>query len=87
MISMKLISKLRSNLTLKKVLYWSVLILTGLYIFCVPSFGESSSFTRYFIYLSMGALGIVSIAYCFIYSDLKLNKLSLLIPLFAPFNK
>lgn len=85
MISMKLISKLHSNLTLKKVLYWSVLILTGLYIFCVPSFGESSSFTRYFIYLSMGALGVVSIAYCFIYCDLKLNKLSLLIPLFAIF--
>ena len=80
---MKLMSSLRSNQVLKKVLYWATIVLTGFYIFCVPSFGESTSFTRYLIYGSMIALGLVSILYCTIYSDLKLNKLYLLIPLFA----
>ena len=82
---MKLMSSLRSNQILKKVLYWAAIVLTAFYIFCVPSFGDSGSFTRYLSYFSMIALGIVSVVYCFIYSDLKLNKLSLLIPLFAIF--
>ncbi len=85
MISMKLMSSLRSNQILKKVLYWAAIVLTGFYIFCVPSFGESTSFTRYLIYFSMIALGLVSVVYCFLYSDLKLNKLCILIPLFAVF--
>ena len=83
MISMKLMSSLRSNQILKKVLYWAAVVLTGFYVFCVPSFGESTSFTRYLIYGSMIALGLVSVLYCFIYSDLKLNKLCILVPLFA----
>ncbi len=82
---MKLMSSLRSNQILKKVLYWAAIVFTGFYIFCVPSFGESTSFTRYFIYFSMIALGLVSVIYCFLYSDLKLNKLCILIPLFAVF--
>ena len=82
---MKLMSSLRSNQILKKVLYWSAIVLTGFYIFCVPSFGESTSFTRYLIYFSMIALGVVSVTYCFLYSDLKLNKICILIPLFAIF--
>ena len=76
-------SSLRSNQTLKKVLYWASIVLTGFYIFCVPSFGESTSFTRYLIYFSMIALGLVSVLYCFLFSDLKFNKLCILIPLFA----
>ena len=78
-------SSLRSNKILKTILYWTAIVLTGFYVFCVPSFGESTSFTRYLIYFSMIALGVVSVTYCFIYSDLKLNKICLLIPLFALF--
>lgn len=83
MISMKLISSLRSNQILKKVLYWSTIVLTGFYVFCVPSFGESTSFVRYFIYGSMIALALVSIIYCFIFLDLKLNRICILIPIFV----
>ncbi len=78
-------SSLRANQTLKKVLYYSALVLTGFYVFCVPSFGESSSFTRYLIYFSMASLGVVSIVYCFLYENLKLNKICILIPTFALF--
>lgn len=83
---MKFISSLKESKYFKKVLYYLVLGFSFLYIFCVPSFGESSFVLRLItIYGSMFCLGVFSIFYCFLYDDLKLNKIVFLIPSFAVF--
>ena len=83
---MKFISSLKESKYFKKVLYCLVLGFSFLYIFCVPSFGESSFVLRLItIYGSMFCLGVFSIFYCFLYNDLKLNKVVFLIPSFAIF--
>ena len=82
---MKLISNLRDSALFKKILFYAVIALTVLYVFCVPSFGESKSITRYIIYASMALLGVASILYCFLYLDLKVNYACILIPAFSLF--
>ena len=82
---MKLISNLRESKVFQKCLYYTVIFLTVLYVFSVPSFGESKSVTRYIIYGSMALLGIASALYCFLYLNLKLNRICFLIPIFSLF--
>ena len=80
---MKLVYSLRESSLTKKTLYTANIVFCFTYVFCVPSFGESSSFLRYSIYLSMVMLGLSSLIYCFLYKDLKINKFVFLIPLFV----
>ena len=54
-----------------------------IYVFSIPSFGESSSITRYIIYLSIVVLGCLSFLYCLLYSDFKIKIAHLLIPAFV----
>ena len=83
--TMKLVYKLRESIQFRKLLYVSVIALTLLYVFSVPSFGESTSVARYIIYASMILLGFVSIFYCFLYDNLRIHKYCVLIPIFALF--
>lgn len=83
---MKLIYKLRNSPVFKKTLFVLVLFFTFLYVFAVPSFGEATSVLRYLIYVSMLFLGATSILYCILFDSLRINKVSLFIPLFAVFS-
>ena len=80
---MKWISKLRESELFRKIVYYCVVAFTFLYVFCVPSFGESTSILRYLIYISMILLGVSTFVYCFLFDDFKLNRVSIFIPLFA----
>lgn len=82
---MKLISNLKQSVKLKRILYYAILLFLFAYVFSVPSFGESSSFTRYIIFVSMFFLGASAFAYCFLYEDFHINKSSLLVPAFCIF--
>ena len=82
---MKLISKLKYSSLAKKIVYVSVIGFFFLYVLSVPAFGESSSITRYIIYVSMFLLGASSFLYCFLYFNFKIKKPHLLVPLFALF--
>ena len=82
---MKLISKIRESTKFHKLSYIIVVFLTLTYVFSVPSFGESTSITRYIIYASMILLGFVSIFYCYLYNNLKIHRNCILIPIFALF--
>ena len=80
---MKFLSKLSKSEQIKKVLLYCIVIFSCLYIFSIPSFGESSSFTRYIIYIAMIMLGLSVFSYLLLYGDFRLRKEALLIPLFA----
>lgn len=83
---MELISNLRSSLIFKRILYYSIIFFLFAYTFSVPSFGESSSFLRFSIYISMVFLGSLTTIYCFLYEDFRINMTALLIPLFCIFS-
>lgn len=70
---MKLISKLRNSVKIKKILKVIVCLLLALYCFCVPSFGETTGILHYTIYISMILLTGFSFLYCFLYKDLKVH--------------
>lgn len=83
---MKLLSNLKESARFKKVLHYFIVVFCFLYIFSVPSFGESSLLIRLItIYSTMLFLGIGSFLYCFLYDSLKLNKAALLVPAFTAF--
>ena len=82
---MSLISKLRQSQFIKKALYLGTIIFCFLYVFCVPTFGENTGILRFTIYFSLIVLGIVSVSFCFLYDNLKLNRICLLVPLFVLF--
>ena len=84
-ISMQLISRMRKSTTIKKYLYIATIVLTLIYVFSVPSFGESSSILRYSIYISMFLLGVCSILFCLLYHTLRIHRFCFLIPIFAIF--
>lgn len=83
---MKLIYNIKNSIFCKKALYGLVIFFAFLYVFSVPSFGEATSILRYLIYASMTLLGAASIIYCFLYENLRINRISLLVPLFALFS-
>ena len=79
----RFLSKISASNKFKNVFFWCVVILTTLYIFSIPSFSESESFTRYIVYLSMSLLGLFVVLFCFLYADFKLRREVILIPAFA----
>ena len=62
-----------------------IIIFAFLYIFLIPSFGESSSKFSIFVYATMVFLAVSVFFYCFLFDDCKLNRYVLLIPAFAIF--
>ena len=82
---MKLISKIRESIKIKGIIYFCIIGSLFLYVFSVPSFGESSSLTRYIIYAALIFLAIFAFTYSYLYGDFKLNKTALLVPAFAIF--
>lgn len=83
---MKLVSNLKKSLKFKKILFYCISVFCFLYIFCVPSFSESSFIIRFTtVYSTLFFLGTSSFLYCFLYDDLRLNKVAFFIPLFAIF--
>ena len=82
---MKLISNLRNSSICQKTSKVFVTIFAFLYIFLIPSFGESSSKFSIFVYAAMVLLVVSVFFYCFLFDDCKLNRYVLLIPAFAIF--
>ena len=82
---MKLIYSLRNSSFFKKTLKSLIGVFVFLYIFLIPSFGESSSKYGILVYASMALLTAGVLAYCFLYDNFRLNKFTLLIPAFALF--
>ena len=83
---MRFLYKFKKSLRCKNTLWWTIAVLLFIYVFSVPSFGESSGFIRYIIYFSMALLGISVFGYCFLYGDFKISKISLLVPGFCIFS-
>ena len=76
------ISKLRENLLLKKILYWTIAALLAAYAFTVPTFPERFV---YAIYASLIGLGVVVIIYIFLYKKFVLHPVLVFIPLFIAY--
>ena len=77
---MRSISKKLNRDILKKFLFFTTAILFTLYVFFVPSFGESKNkLLHYSIYGILILLFIVSTIYCHLFIDLKINKICVLI--------
>ena len=64
---MRLLSKAKHSKTLKQVLFYLIVAFLAVYVFSIPSFGESKTFTRYIVYASLSALGLTAAIYCFLY--------------------
>lgn len=80
---MKLVSRIKNSKRIKNILFYFICVLLFFYTFSVPSFGESTSFVRYLIYLAMALLIASTFCYCLLYSNFKIKKAALLIPLFC----
>lgn len=81
---MNLIFKLKKSAKLKRIIFYLVVIFTGVYVFSVASFGGNSSILlRLSVYASMVVLGVLSISYSYLYLNLKLHKACILIPAFV----
>ena len=80
-----LISKLKHSIKLKKALYYCIIALTFLYVFCIPSFGERNNFLRYSIYASMALLIGSVVIYCLLYDNFKVTWQTMFVPFFAIF--
>ncbi len=83
MFMVKFLSKISASNRIKCILYWCVVVFTSLYIFSIPSFGESKTLMRYIVYFSMAALSFSVILYCFLFLDFKLKKEVFIVPAFA----
>lgn len=80
---MRLISNIRNSPAIQKLLKTIITIMVFLYIFLIPSFGESSSKLNVFVYMAMILLTMSVIVYCFLFDNFKLNRYTLLVPAFA----
>ena len=83
---MRLVSKLKNSESLKRILYYLIAFFLFVYVFSVPSFGESKSFLRYSIYISMILLGCLVFVFCLLYDNFRINKAAFLIPAFCLFS-
>lgn len=82
---MKLIYNLQKLKKIKKILKACIIALMFLYIFLIPSFGESTSFFGKSIYVVMIVFSVFVIFYCILFDDFKINKYALLVPAFCVF--
>ena len=76
---------MRNSTVFKKILFVFVAVFMGAYVFCLPAFGQSTTSTLYFVYISMFLFGATVFTYIFLYEDFKFPLLSLLIPAFVLF--
>lgn len=78
---MKLISKLKKSKKFQDILLLIIELCFSIYVFSIPSFGESDSLVHYLIYFSLIVLGILSILYCLLFKPIKINRvLFILVP-------
>ena len=81
---MKSIFKKLNIEILKKIMFIFSAILFALYVFFVPSFGESKNILlRYSIYGILVLLFIISVLYCYFFVNLKLNKVCAFVAFFV----
>lgn len=80
----QLIFKLRNSIKLKKILEYALIASVFCYIFCVPSFSARAGL-NIITYFVMILVGLLTISYCFLYNNFKLNFYYLIIPAFSIF--
>lgn len=78
---MTLISKLRSNEKIKKLLFWSTVVLLVGYVFAVPSFGGREKYNL-IVYALLSLLAVATVIYVFLYKKFTFHPALLFIPLF-----
>ncbi len=83
MIVMKFLYKIEESAKVKRILYGCIIGFLFLYVFSIPMFGESTSFTRFMIYISMALLGTSTFLFCFLYGNFKLRREVVFVPLFV----
>ncbi len=81
---MTLISKLRSNKSLKNALYWAVIVLFAGYVFAVPSFGGREKYNL-IVYALLILLAISVFSYVFLYKKFTFHPVLIFIPLFVAY--
>ncbi len=77
-----LISKLRKNDKLKKILYWAVVVFLASYIFAVPSFGGREKINL-IVYALLVVLAAVTAVYILLYKKFIFHPTLILVPLFV----
>ena len=78
---MELISNLRNNEKLKKILSFVLMGLVLLYAFTVPSFGSRNTL-NYIVYGVIALLGVVTVLFTILYSKIKFNLYTIILPIF-----
>ena len=80
-----MLSSLRASSKIKTALIISTIILIGLYVFSIPTFGAGSLFNKsnYILYIVMALLGVLTIFTTLVYSTFKVRWVILLVPIFA----
>lgn len=81
----KLIKRLQSSESFKKVNYYSLIVFFFLYIFSVPSFGSRDGW-NYIVYAIMALLSFLVASYYLLYKKVSFNKWFLPVPCFALFS-
>lgn len=81
----KLINKIKNNASIKKILFYSIVVFLFLYVFSIPAF---SGRPTWFVlsYFLIGILTITVMSYTFLYTKFILNKRLLLPTLFVVFS-